>query len=123
LITSIHPRLVEKYKLEKVKLAAPIQIINADGSDNRQKASRHAARVPMKIGNHYEMIKALILDIGSNDMLLGLDWLAVHNPSMDWINGTVTMDRCPKICRNYNRSIKRQIRVSTSASNSRVSVS
>jgi hypothetical protein len=63
----------------------------------------------MKIGDHYKMIEALILDIGSNKMLLGLDWLAVHNPSMDWINSTVTMDRCPKFCRNYNRSIKRQI--------------
>jgi hypothetical protein len=71
--------------------------------------SRHVAKVPMKIGDHYKMIEALILDIGSNKMLLGLDWLAVHNPSMDWINSTVTMDRCPKFCRNYNRSIKRQI--------------
>src|SRR6266705_4702944 len=57
------------------------------------------------------MIEALVLDIGDNQMLLGLDWLAVHNPDVDWKKGSVMLNRCPKKCRSFNRKIKRSTEV------------
>jgi hypothetical protein len=59
---------------------------NANGSPNRQSLATHVAKVTLQLGDHQEQMEALILDIGRNDMLLGQDWLMVHNPSIDWTN-------------------------------------
>src|SRR6266704_5808789 len=69
--------------------------------------SRHVVIVLLTIDNHKEMIEALVLDIGDNQMLLGLDWLAVHNPDVDWKTGSVMLNRCPKKCCTFNQKIKR----------------
>jgi len=88
-ITCIHPRIVKKFSLKTIKLPFSIPIVNADGSDNRQGKSFQAAEVFMVVDNHVETIEALVLDIGSNEMLLGLDWLSVHNPQIDWTSGVI----------------------------------
>src|SRR5204863_2642662 len=31
-------------------------------------------------------------------IFLGHDWLKLHNPSIDWREGIITMDRCPPFC-------------------------
>jgi len=54
----------------------------------------------MIVDQHVETIEALVLDIGSNKMLLGLDWLAVHNPQIDWSKGIVRFTRCPEECQH-----------------------
>ena len=74
-------------------------MVNADGSRNRQREATHVARFRLKLGKHSEVIEALILEIGKNDMLLGQDWLAAHNPSIDWSGRRVVFNRCPSKCR------------------------
>jgi hypothetical protein len=85
-LTSIHPRVVAHYQLPRIKLATLIPMSNADGSPNRQSLATHVAKVTLQLGDHQEQMEVLILDIGWNDMLLGQDWLMVHNPSIDWTN-------------------------------------
>ena len=31
-------------------------------------------------------------------MILGIPWLAAHNPEIDWEKGEVRMTRCPLLC-------------------------
>jgi hypothetical protein len=98
-ITCIHPRVVKKFGLKVVKLPFSIPVVNADGTDNKQGTSNLAVEVYMMVGDHTEIIEALILDIGANEMLLGLDWLAVHNPLIDWSEGELHFVRCPEMCK------------------------
>ncbi len=44
-------------------------------------------------------MEALVLDIGKNKMLLGQDWLAAHNPSINWSSQQVALNRCLAMCR------------------------
>ncbi len=99
-ITCIHPRIVRKYGLKTKPLPFSIPVVNADGSDNKQGKSSLVAMVHMVVDRHVETIEALVLDIGSNEMLLGLDWLAVHNPQIDWSKGIVRFTRCPEECQH-----------------------
>ena len=105
-ITSISPKLVRKFRLKQTKLKVPIPMVNADGSTNRQKEATHVAKLTMKIGPHKEDMEALVLDIGDNEMLLGQDWLSVHNPTINWQTREVKFNRCPKEC---GASIKKLI--------------
>jgi hypothetical protein len=59
----------------------------------------------LQLGDHQEQMEALILDIGRNDMLLGQDWLMVHNPSIDWTNRQVVFDRCPVKCQPSKKEV------------------
>jgi hypothetical protein len=104
-LTSIHPRIVTQYNLPKIKLALPIPMSNADGSPNRQSTATHVAKITLQLGEHKERMEALVLDIGRNDMLLGQDWLMVHNPSIDWTNRQVVFDRCPTQCQPSRKEV------------------
>jgi hypothetical protein len=97
-ITCIHPKIVQKFGLKTSKLPFSIPVVNADGTDNKQGESCFVAKVHMVVNNHKELIEALVLDIGANQMLLGLDWLSVHNPEIDWSKGIIQFNQCPKDC-------------------------
>jgi hypothetical protein len=54
----------------------------------------------MEMGDdHKERIMFLVTDIGNHDILLGTDWLKVHNPNIDWAKNQIHMDQCPPLCK------------------------
>jgi len=40
-----------------------------------------------------------ICELGKTDIILGMSWLAAHNPEIDWEKGEVRMTRCPPLYR------------------------
>ena len=46
---------------------------------------------PLKlvIGRIYNTRTLNIIDLGSEDILLGYNWLKKHNPKVNWFNGTI----------------------------------
>jgi hypothetical protein len=48
---------------------------------------------------HDRRISLLVTNTGNHDLILGTDWLAKHNPSINWQTMQVNLDRCPKECR------------------------
>jgi len=49
----------------------------------------------MTIQDHIEEINFAVSDIGNSDVYIGHDWLKQHNPTVDWINSRIFMNRCP----------------------------
>ena len=88
--TSIHPLLVQKYNLHTCHLPTPIEMTNANGSPNKQKVTTHVAQIHLQFPeyNHKEYTEELVLELGHNQMLLGIDWLNFHNPEVDWSMST-----------------------------------
>jgi len=53
----------------------------------------------MGIGTrHWENIEVAITNTGRHKILLGTDWLKVHNPSIDWSMNRLCFDWCPLQC-------------------------
>ena len=66
---------------------------------NKQGIIRHAAILRMEMGTrHKEYIEMAITNTGNHDILLGTDWLKVHNPSIDWARNKLILNRCTNSC-------------------------
>jgi len=50
-------------------------------------------------------------NLGKTEVILGMPWLAVHNPEIDWEKGEVKMMRCSPICgKGRQEEKKREVR-------------
>ena len=58
----------------------------------------------MHIGSHKERIDFGVTNLGKGEIFLGHDWLKIHNPSIDWRDGTVEFNRCPFSCLSHVNS-------------------
>jgi hypothetical protein len=52
---------------------------------------------------HEERISLYITDTGPHDIILGTPWLQLHNPNVNWHNNTVSVTRCPPMCKLVNQ--------------------
>ena len=95
--TSISQELVDRMKLNTIKLPRAITAINADGSINGKITD--LVRLEMKIQDHEEILELAVTNLGKRDIFLGHNWLLHHNPTIDWTNGEIEFNRCPGTCR------------------------
>jgi len=47
---------------------------------------------------HSERLRMDVCDLGRTKMILGMPWLAAHNPEINWEMGEVKMSKCPPWC-------------------------
>jgi hypothetical protein len=52
----------------------------------------------LQIDEHEERIKLDITKLGNHSIILGYQWLKIHNPEIDWPRGTLTFMHCPREC-------------------------
>lgn len=90
----IKQEFVEKHNIPLLRLPRPIKVINIDGTHNIKGPITHYARLRLVAGSHSEQIDLAVTGTGS-DIVLGHDWLRLHNPNINWQQGGVTFDRCP----------------------------
>jgi len=96
----INANYVKKHRFPLQDLRIPIYPWNVDGTPNKNGAICHAAILQMEMGNNYrEQIIFLVTDTGNHNILLGTDWLRVHNPNINWTQNTIHIDQCPSLCR------------------------
>ena len=78
----------------------PIAMSNANGSPNKQKVAMHVTQIHLQFPkyDHKEYLEVLVLELGHNQMLLGIDWLSFHNPEVDWSMLSLQFMHCPKHC-------------------------
>jgi len=84
------------FKLEKLK--NPLLVKNVDGTVNVEEAITHQVEYNMFFKEYVERVKMDICNLGKIEVILGVLWLAVHNPEIDWEKEEVKMTRCPPIC-------------------------
>ncbi|KAF8633519.1 hypothetical protein AX17_004429 [Amanita inopinata Kibby_2008] len=97
--TLISRRTVKEAGLPLTKLDQPLICRNADGSENKSRQITHTTEVSLLLKGHKaEKLDALVTDI-SNDMLIGHDWLQIHNPTINWSTGDVMFNQCPPGCK------------------------
>ena len=84
------------FKIEKLK--KPLLVRNVDGTVNTGGAIIHQVECNMFFKGHVERARMDICNLGKMEVILGMPWLAAHNPEIDWEKGEVKMTCCPPIC-------------------------
>jgi len=80
------------FKIEKLK--KPLLVRNMDGTVNAGGAIIHQVEYNMFFKGHVERARMDICNLGKTEVILGILWLAAHNPEIDWEKGEVEMTRC-----------------------------
>jgi len=76
---------------------------NVDGTGNSGGAIMHEVEVNMFYKGHVERVRMDVCELGKTAVILGMPWLAAHNPEIDWEKGEVRMTRCPLL---YGKVVK-----------------
>jgi hypothetical protein len=80
----ISPRIVEDFRLRLKKHATPKKLRVIDGREVDSGLVTQFVTFSLKIQDHVETIDCHVANIGNNDLVLGMSWLKIHNPSIHW---------------------------------------
>jgi len=100
-------KFVEKNGFKLEKLNRPVRIRNIDGIGNSGGLVTHEIEVNVYYQGHVERMRLDVCNLGRTEVILGMPWLAAHNPEINWETGEVKMMRCPPLCgKNKERKEK-----------------
>ena len=102
----------KKYAEEKGfqlrKLEQPVHIRNVDGTWNIGGEITHEVDLIMDYQEHTEKETFEICNLGKTNIIIGLTWLQKHNPTINWENGDVRLNRCPRSCGIYAKEYRKK---------------
>ena len=96
------------FKMERIK--NPLLVKNVDGTVNTGGAIIHQVECNMFFKGHVERVRMNVYNLGKTEVILGMLWLAVHNPEIDWEKGEVKMTRCPSICGKRKQEERKEVK-------------
>jgi len=94
------------FKMERMK--NPLLVKNVDGTVNVGGVITHQVKCNMFFKGHVKRVKMNVCNLGKTEVILGMPWLAAHNPEIDWEKGEVKITRCPPICGKGRQEEKRR---------------
>jgi len=86
----------QRFKLKK--LDRPMYVRNVDGSLNKERPIEHMVEVNIYYQGYRERMEIDVIGGQKWTVILGMPWLACHNPEIDWKTGEVKMTRCLEEC-------------------------
>jgi len=99
------------FKLQK--LERPIAVRNIDGTNNSRGTITHQVECNVFYKGHVERMRMDVCDLGKTKVILGMPWLAAHNPEINWETGEVKMMRCPPLCGGRSQKKEKVKRIAT----------
>jgi len=94
------------FRMERIK--SPLLVKNVDGTVNVGRAIMHQVECNMFFKGHVERVRMDVYNLGKTEVILGMPWLAAHNPEIDWEKGEVKITRCPPICGKRKQERKKK---------------
>jgi len=94
----ISSEFARKQGFKLKKLERPIYVRNVDGSLNKEGPIKHIVEVNIYYQGHRERTEIDMIRVQKWQVILGMPWLACHNPEINWRIGEVKMTRCPEEC-------------------------
>ena len=89
---------VRKQGFKLKKLERPVNVRNVDRSLNKERPIEYTVEVNIYYQGHRERTEIDMIRGQKWMVILGILWLAHHNPEIDWKTGKVKMTRCPEEC-------------------------
>ena len=94
----------KRFKMEKLKKSLLVK--NMDGMVNAGGTITHQVECNMFFKGHMEKARIDVCNLGKTELILGMPWLAAHNPEIDWEKGEVKMTCCLPICGRRKQEVK-----------------
>jgi len=91
-------RMTARHGFKLQKLERPIAVRNVDKTNNSRGAITHQVEVNIYYKGHIEKMRIDVCELGKTEIILGMLWLAAHNPEINWKTGEVKMTRYPPLC-------------------------
>jgi len=95
-----------KQGFKRKKLERPMQVRNVDGSFNKEGPIENTVEVNVYYKGHVERMEIDMIGEQKWLVILGMLWLACHNPEINWKTGEVKMTRCPEECGKQWRPVQ-----------------
>ena len=92
------------FKLKK--LERPINVRNVNGSFNKEGPIENIVEVNIYYQGHRERTEIDVIGGQKWTVILGMLWLACHNPEIDWKIGEVKITRCLEECGKQWRPVQ-----------------
>ena len=99
------------FKLQKLERLLVIRNVNS--TNNSEGAIMHQVECNVFYKGHIERMRIDICDLGKTEVILGMPWLAAHNPEINWETREVKMTRCPPLCGGKSQKKEKVKRVAT----------
>jgi len=103
-------KIAAKYRFRLQKLERPIMVRNVDRTNNSAGAITYQVEANVYYKGHIERMRMDVCDLGKTDIILGMLWLQVHNPEINWETGEIKMTRCPPLCGRNTRLKEKKVR-------------
>jgi len=97
LVMSLEFARKQGFKLKR--LERPINVRNVNGLLNKEEPIEHMVEVNIYYQGHKERMEIDVIGRQKWTVILGMSWLACHNPEIDWRMEEVKMMRCLEECR------------------------
>jgi len=98
---------VDKNGFRMERLERPVKVMNVDGTHNKGGDITHEVTCDIFYKGHRERARFDVCNLGRMKVILGMPWLAAHNPEIDWEKGKVELMRCPPWCGKSNERKER----------------
>jgi len=95
--TFISKRLVKDLQFKVKRFPQEIPLLNIDGTRNNAGSITHYVELTLAVPHargHISTTIFAVTDIDDQDIIIGIDWLAQHNPRIDWKRETFTLQCC-----------------------------
>jgi len=86
---------VDKNGFTMEKLERPVKVMNVDGTYNKGGDITHKVTCNIFYKEHRKRARFDVCNLGRTEVILGMPWLAAHNPEIDWEKRKVELTRCP----------------------------
>jgi len=107
----VDKKFMEEHSFRLEKLDQPVEVRNIDGTSNSRGNITHELECNVFYREHHERLRIDICNLGRTKMILGMPWLAAHNPEINWEIGEVKMSRCPPWCSKQIMTKQREAKV------------
>jgi hypothetical protein len=94
----VNPDFVRKHNIQQKPLKNPIRVGNIDGSSNSGGYITHYTILEVVVNGHVTLASFHTANIGTTDIILGIDWLRRYNPKCDWEQGVLSFPKC-ELCK------------------------
>jgi len=95
------------FKLKKLERS--VNMRNVDRSFNKEGPIENTVKVNIYYQGHRERMEIDVIGGQKWTVILGMPWLACHNPEIDWRIGEVKMTRCPEECGKQWRPVQEKL--------------
>jgi len=89
--SAIDEEFVWEKKIPTFNLPISIPVYNADGTKNASGLITKFTMLELSIGAHSERLPLAITRLSTHTIFLGHDWLKIHNPVINWKEGTIKL--------------------------------